>query len=96
MALTPEDVDHVAALARLGISAEERARFATQLSGILEHFRALQALDTENISPTAQVLDLRSVMRDDVARPPLAHQHAMANAPREEDGFFRVQAVLEE
>lgn len=96
MALTPEDVDHVAALARLGISAEERARFATQLSGILEHFRALQALDTENIPPTAQVLDLRNVMRDDVARPALPRDRALANAPREEDGFFRVQAVLEE
>ena len=96
MALTPEDVDHVAALARLGISPEERARFASQLSGILEHFRALQALDTEHIPPTAQVLDVRNVMRPDVARPPLPQQLALANAPRAEDGFFRVQAVLEE
>ena len=96
MALTPEDVDHVAALARLGISAEERARFAEQLSGILEHFRALQALDTENIPPTAQVLDIRNVMRDDSSRPPLPQTVALGNAPRQEDGFFRVQAVLEE
>jgi aspartyl-tRNA(Asn)/glutamyl-tRNA(Gln) amidotransferase subunit C len=96
VALTPEDVDHIAALARLGISAEERSRFAEQLSGILEHFRALQALDTEHIPPTAQVLDVRSVMRADVARPPLPRAAALANAPREEDGFFRVQAVLEE
>ena len=96
MALTSEDVDHVAALARLGISAEERTRFAEQLSGILEHFRALQALDTENIPPTAQVLDIRNVMRPDTARPPLPQAAALANAPREEDGFFRVQAVLEE
>ncbi|HEU5317859.1 MAG TPA: Asp-tRNA(Asn)/Glu-tRNA(Gln) amidotransferase subunit GatC [Chloroflexota bacterium] len=96
MALTPDDVDHVAALARLGISPEERARFADQLSGILEHFRALQALDTENIPPTAQVLDIRNVMRSDAARPPLPQAVALANAPRQEDGFFRVQAVLEE
>ena len=96
MALTPEDVDHIAALARLGISPEERARFASQLSGILEHFRALQALDTEHILPTAQVLDVRNVMRPDVARPPLPQELALANAPRAEDGFFRVQAVLEE
>ena len=96
MALTPEDVDHVAALARLGISPEERARFAEQLSGILEHFRALQALDTEDIPPTAQVLDVRNVMRPDVPRPPLTQAAALANAPRAEDGFFRVQAVLEE
>ena len=96
MALTPEDVDHVAALARLGITADERARFAEQLSGILEHFRALQALDTEDIPPTAQVLDVRTVMRPDVPRPALTQAQALANAPREEDGFFRVQAVLEE
>ena len=96
MALTPEDVDHVAALARLGISPEERARFADQLSGILEHFRALQALNTEDIPPTAQVQDLRNVMRRDETRPSMSHEQALANAPRAEDGFFRVQAVLEE
>jgi aspartyl-tRNA(Asn)/glutamyl-tRNA(Gln) amidotransferase subunit C len=96
VALTPEDVDHVAALARLGITPEEREKFAVQLSGILEHFQALQALDTANISPTAQVLDLRNVMRPDVSRPSLPQSEALANAPRSEDGFFRVQAVLEE
>ncbi len=96
MALTPEDVDHVASLARLGITPEERERFAEQLSGILEHFRALQALNTDHIAPTAQVQDLRNVLRDDVSRPPLPHDRVMANAPRREGGYFRVQAVLEE
>jgi aspartyl-tRNA(Asn)/glutamyl-tRNA(Gln) amidotransferase subunit C len=96
VALTPEDVDHVAALARLGISPAERQRFAEQLSGILDHFRALQALDTKDIAPTAQIQNLRNVMRPDVARPSLPRDVIMANAPREEDGFFRVQAVLEE
>src|SRR5207248_5790966 len=93
MALTPADVDHVAALARLGITAEERERFAQQLSGILEHFQALQALDTAQIPPTAQVLDLRNVMRPDQARPSLPEAEALANAPRREGGFFKVQAV---
>lgn len=96
MALTPEDVDHVAALARLGISAEERALFAQQLSGVLDQFRALQALDTEHILPTAQVLDLRNVMRRDQVRPSLPQDEVLANAPRQEGGFFKVQAVLEE
>jgi aspartyl-tRNA(Asn)/glutamyl-tRNA(Gln) amidotransferase subunit C len=96
MALTPKDVDHVATLARLGITDEERVRFAAQLSGILEHFQALQQLDTANISPTAQVLDLRNVLREDVARPSLPRAQALANAPRPDDGFFRVQAVLED
>jgi len=96
MALTPEQVEHVAALARLGISEAERQRFAEQLSGILDHFQALQALDTEQIPPTAQVLDLRNVMRRDAVRPSLTQHEVLANAPRAQDGFFRVQAVLEE
>jgi aspartyl-tRNA(Asn)/glutamyl-tRNA(Gln) amidotransferase subunit C len=96
MALTPQDVDHVATLARLGITDEERARFAQQLSGILEHFRALQELDTEGIPPTAQVLDLRNVMRPDVVRPSWPREEILMNAPRREDGFFKIQAVLEE
>ncbi len=96
MALTPDDVDHVAALARLGITPEERSRFAEQLSSILEHFQALQALDTADIPPTAQVLDLRNVMRPDAARPSMARDLVLQNAPRQEDGFFRTQAVLEE
>ena len=96
MSLTPEDVDHVAALARLGIGEAERTRFAQQLSGILEHFETLQALDTERIPPTAQVLDLQNVLRPDVARPSLPPEEVLANAPRAQDGFFRVQAVLEE
>ena len=95
MNLTPKDVDHVAALARLGITPEERARFADQLSGVLEHFAALQALDTSGVSPTAQVQDLRNVMRDDVARPSAPRDAILLNAPRQEDGFFRVQAVLD-
>ena len=96
MALTLQDVDHVAALARLGLTDEERQRFAEQLSGILEHFTALQRLDTEDIPPTAQVLALRNVMREDVARPSLPREAILANAPRQEAGFFKVQAVLEE
>ena len=95
MNLTPKDVDHVAALARLGITPEERARFADQLSGVLEHFAALQALDTSGVSPTAQVQDLRNVMRDDVSRPSAPRDAILLNAPRQEDGFFRVQAVLD-
>jgi aspartyl-tRNA(Asn)/glutamyl-tRNA(Gln) amidotransferase subunit C len=96
MALTPEDVDHVAALARLGITPEERKRFTEQLSTILGHFQALQALETADIPPTAQVLDLRNVMRSDEVRPSLPRDQILQNAPRRDDGFFRTQAVLEE
>jgi aspartyl-tRNA(Asn)/glutamyl-tRNA(Gln) amidotransferase subunit C len=96
MALTPDDVDHVAALARLGITDEERARFAEQLSNVLDQFKALQALDTADIPATAQVLNLRNVMRPDELRPSLPRDEVLANAPRQEEGFFKVQVVLEE
>ena len=96
MALTPEDVDHIAALARLGITPDERARLTTQLSGILEHFQVLQQLDTSQIPPTAQNLDLRNVMRADAVRPSLPREAILANAPQREGDLFRIQAVLEE
>jgi aspartyl-tRNA(Asn)/glutamyl-tRNA(Gln) amidotransferase subunit C len=96
MALTAEQVDHIAALARLGITEAERARFAQQLSGILDHFQVLQALDTEEIPPTAQVLDLHNVVRPDATRACLPREEVLANAPRTQDGYFLVQAVLED
>ncbi len=94
MALTDADVDHVASLARLGLSAEERARLRDQLSTILGHIEVLDRLDTAAIPPTAQVLPLINVLREDAPRPSLSRDEALANAPRQADGFFEVHAVL--
>ena len=95
MELSLEQVEHIAQLARLTLSAEEKALYQEQLSAILEYFEKLQELDTEAISPTATVLPLRSVMREDEPRPSMDREDILANAPEAADGCFEVPAVLE-
>lgn len=94
MSLTLDDVDHVAALARLGLSDAERDRMRDQLDSILGYIAAIEELDTDAIAPTAQVNQLVNVLRDDVARPSLTQEEALANAPRARDGFFEVDSPL--
>ena len=94
MRLSREDVEHVAALARLGLTDEEISRLQDQLSMILDQIAILERVDTAAIPPTAQVLELRNVWRDDVERPSLPREAVLANAPRQSDGFFEVHAVL--
>ena len=94
MRLTISDVEHVADLARLGLSAAEKERLRDQLSSILGHIEALGELDTKAIPPTAQVVELTNVMRADEVRPSLPREAVLANAPRQADGFFEVHAIL--
>jgi aspartyl-tRNA(Asn)/glutamyl-tRNA(Gln) amidotransferase subunit C len=89
-------VEHVAALARLGLTPEELERMREQLSSVLEHISMLEDVDTNDIPPTAQVIELESVMRDDDVRPSLPREAVLLNAPRQEDGYFRVNAVLDQ
>lgn len=95
MSLTAEEVLHIAHLARIALTGAEVERFTPQLSGILDHFAALAAVDTEGVEPTAHPLPLSNVMRDDFVAPSLTQAEVLANAPEREDGFFRVRAVLE-
>ncbi len=95
MKLEREEVEHIADLARLDLSDGETAMYQEQLSAILAHFEHLQELDTEEIPPTATVLPLRSVMRDDEAAPPLQRERVLANAPDTEQGCFKVPGVME-
>ena len=94
MRLRIADVEHVAALARLGLEPEEKERLRDQLSSILDHIAALDDLDTESIPPTAQVNALTNVWRSDEARPSLPVAAVLANAPRQSDDMFEVHAVL--
>lgn len=93
--LTREEVDHVAFLARLGLSDAEREQLRLQLGSILDYMRVLERLDTAAIPPTAQVIPLRNVMRDDTVRPSLPVAEVLANAPAREEDYFRVAPVLE-
>jgi len=95
MVLTREQVDHIAELAKLALTDEEKARFQEQLSDILDYAQRLQALSTDAIPPTASVLPLRSVMRDDVAAPSTPTPVLLANAPKASGDAFEVQAVLD-
>ena len=95
MKLTLEDVEHIAELARLRLSDEEKARYGEQLSDILEFAARLQAVDTSGISPTSSVLPARSVLRSDEPRPGLSLQDVLRNAPDTKKDQFRVPPVLE-
>ncbi len=95
MSLTRDEVLHIARLARLGLAEADVARFQEQLSNILEQFETLRAIDTEDVPPTAYTLALENVTREDVQRPSLPVDVALANAPRREGNFIRVRRVLE-
>ena len=95
MSIDRDQVDHVAQLARLGLTDEERGRFGEQLSQILEAMQVIERLDTSAIPPTAQVSPLHSVMREDESRPSRSLDDVLLNAPRREGDFFRVPPVLE-
>ncbi|WP_029215352.1 Asp-tRNA(Asn)/Glu-tRNA(Gln) amidotransferase subunit GatC [Kallotenue papyrolyticum] len=96
MALTLEEVRHVAHLARLRLSAEELARMRQQLSSILDYMQMLQEVEVGGVPPTAQVTDVVNVLRPDEVRPSLPVDEALAGAPAREDGYFKVKAVFEE
>lgn len=95
MILTPQEVQHIAELARLELTAEELERYRGQLSAILEYARRLQALDTEGIPPTSSVLPPRSILREDIPLPPLPTEAVLRNAAEREADQFRVPPVLE-
>ena len=94
--ISREDVEHVAHLARLHLTDDEVDRMQTQLSNILEAIETLRDVDTSRVGPTASVIQLENVMREDEARPALTRDAALANAPLRDDPFLRVPTVLRE
>jgi len=95
MGISVNDVEHVAKLARLDLTDEEKEQFTEQLNAILKYVSKLNELDTTNVEPTSHVLPLANVMREDEIRPSWPLEQVMANAPDEEDGQFKVPAVLD-
>ncbi len=94
MALTREEVEHIAQLARLELTDEEIERYREQLSDVLDYVARLQGLDTADIPPTASVLPPRTVLREDEPRPGLPRDEVLANAAETENGQFRVPPVF--
>jgi aspartyl-tRNA(Asn)/glutamyl-tRNA(Gln) amidotransferase subunit C len=95
MKLSHAKVEHIAELAKLGLTEEEKLKFCEQLSAILEYAEMLQQLDTKAIPPTATVLPLQNVMRPDEVAPSFSQEDILANAPDTAEGCFRVRAILE-
>jgi aspartyl-tRNA(Asn)/glutamyl-tRNA(Gln) amidotransferase subunit C len=95
MTITRAEVAHVARLARLGLTDDEMDRLASELDHILDAMQALRDLDTSAIPPTAQVIPLQNVMREDISRPSLPLDEVLRNAPATRDGQFLVPPVLE-
>jgi aspartyl-tRNA(Asn)/glutamyl-tRNA(Gln) amidotransferase subunit C len=83
-------------LARLGLEPGDEDFYAEQLSGILAHIDRLQQVNTDDIPPTAQVVEVVNQLREDEPRPCLTQEEVLANAPAAQDGFFRVPAIQEE
>jgi len=95
MILSPEEVEHIAELARLELSQEEKEMYRRQLSAILDHVARLHELDTSGIPPTSSVLAPRSVLRLDESRPGLPLPDLLRNAPQSQDRQFLVPPVLD-
>lgn len=96
MKLSREEVLRLATLCRLSLSEEEMERFQEQLSHILENFEVMQQVDTSDVPPTAYPIPLENVVREDEVAPSLPQSDILANAPHQEEGYFRVKAVLEQ
>jgi aspartyl-tRNA(Asn)/glutamyl-tRNA(Gln) amidotransferase subunit C len=94
--ITPEDVEHVAELARLELTAGEKEQFITQLNHILTYVEKLNELDTTSVEPTSHVLPMSNVLRDDEVQSSLERDLALQNAPQESHFFFKVPRIIEE
>jgi len=94
--LSPEEVEHVALLARLDLSEEEKERYTEELNQILAHFGKLDELDTTGVPPTSHVIPMTNVFRNDEVKPSLPVEEVVANAPDATDDSFRVPRVVEE
>ncbi len=89
-----EEVEHVAWLARLELSEEEREKFSKQLGQVLEHASKIKEVDTSNVPPTSHSLPLKNVFREDEVRESISQEEALFNAPQKEKGAFLVPKII--
>ena len=94
--LSRSEVEHVAHLARLGLTEDELTRLEGQLNHILDQYSILADVPTDDIAPTAQTIELENILRDDIVRPSLPVAAVLANAPVRDGEFIVVPAILDE
>jgi aspartyl-tRNA(Asn)/glutamyl-tRNA(Gln) amidotransferase subunit C len=95
MAVNIKDVEHIAKLAKLSFSEDEKETFTEQFNEILSFMEKLNELDTSNIEPLSHVIELQNVLRNDTVRPSLPTEEALKNAPAKDDRFFKVPKVID-
>jgi len=94
MALTIKEVEHVAMLARLSLSEDEKKRFGEQLSSILNYADTLNVLPTDDVEPLTHILPVKNVFRADEARPGTPREEMLANAPLADEGQYKVPKIM--
>lgn len=95
MAVTIKDVEHIAKLAKLEFTDEEKSKFTDQFNEILAFMEKLNELDTSNVEPLSHVIDLQNVFREDSVKPSLSTEEALKNAPSKTEQFFKVPKVID-
>lgn len=91
--ITVKDVEHVAKLARLELTEDEKVLYTKQLGDVLKYVDQMNEVDTSNVKPMTQVIDFVNVMREDVPVQEFTKEELMFNAPEEENGFFKVPKI---
>ena len=94
MSVTIKDVEHVASLAQLSFSKEEKQKLTHELNEILAYMEQLNSLDTTNVEPLSQVIELSNVFREDTPKACLKREEALRNAPAKNEKFFKVPKVI--
>jgi aspartyl-tRNA(Asn)/glutamyl-tRNA(Gln) amidotransferase subunit C len=94
MSVTIKDVEHIAELARLEFTEDEKGKLTSQLNSILAYMEQLNKLDTRTVEPLSHVIELSNVFREDVVKPGLATEDALKNAPAKTEKFFKVPKVI--
>jgi aspartyl-tRNA(Asn)/glutamyl-tRNA(Gln) amidotransferase subunit C len=92
--ISKEQVEHVAWLARIELTEEEKQAFTKQLNEVLDYFKKINEIDTSNIEPTYHVLNLVNVLREDKVEPSLSKEDALRNASQKEDSFIRAPKII--
>ncbi len=95
MKVSADDVKYIAQLSRLTVPEAEMEKFTEQFNQILNYADILEKIDTAGIEPTAHVLPVSNVLREDVAKPGVTHEEALLNAPAVHNGGFKVPRVIE-
>ena len=92
--ISKKEVEHVALLAHIELSEEEKKLFTKQFNEIFKYFQKISEANTKDVPPTYHILELINVYRDDVVSPSLSAEEALRNAPKKENGFYKAPRIV--